>query len=231
MTELEFILALRITICDIWIWIYSTFTAAVMIIKQIKISGFDGFCYIVGCERTVIGAVIDPGGNPEHIAEEAKKAGVSIAFIIHTHGHIDHTAGTGRLKQLTDLGAVIDPGGNPEHIAEEAKKAGVSIAFIIHTHGHIDHTAGTGRLKQLTGARIVRHRLEGDKSEGDILLDTEETFTVGDIIFTIFHTPGHTPGGICLYAEGNLFTGDTLFVGDSGRTDLTGSDRAALGRP
>src|SRR4030042_1626712 len=152
MTELEFILALRITICDIWIWIYSTFTAAVMIIKQIKISGFDVFCYIVGCERTVIGAVIDPGGSPEHIAEEAKKAGVSIAFIIHTHGHIDHTA-------------------------------------------------GTGRLKQLTGARIVRHRLEGDKNEVDILLDTEETFTVGDIILTIFHTTGHTPGGTCLYAQ------------------------------
>jgi hydroxyacylglutathione hydrolase len=48
---------------------------------------------------------------------------------------------------------------------------------------------------------------------------------VGDLTFDVFHTPGHTPGGICLHAQGNLFTGDTLFVGDSGRTDLAGGDR------
>ncbi|MEE4264509.1 MAG: MBL fold metallo-hydrolase, partial [Desulfobacteraceae bacterium] len=49
-------------------------------------------------------------------------------------------------------------------------------------------------------------------------------------VFDVFHTPGHTPGGICLHAQGNLFTGDTLFVGDSGRTDLAGGDRSALGK-
>jgi glyoxylase-like metal-dependent hydrolase (beta-lactamase superfamily II) len=52
---------------------------------------------------------------------------------------------------------------------------------------------------------------------------------VGEITFEVIHTPGHTPGGICLYAEGNLFTGDTLFVGDSGRTDLAGGHRPTLG--
>ncbi|MBP7735396.1 MAG: MBL fold metallo-hydrolase [Spirochaetes bacterium] len=151
-----------------------------MIIRQIKIGGFDEFCYIVGSEK---------GG----------------------------------------AGAVIDPGGNPDAIAEEARKAGLSIEYIIHTHSHLDHTAGTGRLKELTGAKVVRHRLEGGEGRIDVLLDDEGTLAAGGLVFTIFHTPGHTPGGICLYAGGNLFTGDTLFVGDSGRTDLPGSDRAALG--
>ncbi len=152
-----------------------------MKIRQIKFSGFDVFCYIVASERDGTAAVIDPGGSP---------------------------------------GVIID----------EANKMGATIHFVIHTHGHFDHTAGTEGLKKLTGARVVMHRLESAESKADILLDKEKTFAVGDIVFTIFHTPGHTPGGICLYAEGNLFTGDTLFVGDSGRTDLPGSDRAALGR-
>ncbi len=151
-----------------------------MIIKQIEIGGFDVFCYIVGSEKTGIGAVIDPGGD----------AGL---------------------------------------IAGDAKKSGLSIAYIFNTHGHFDHTSGNAALKKMTGAKIVRHRLESG-GDADIRLDSEKIFPVGDIVFTIFHTPGHTPGGICLYADGNLFTGDTLFVGDSGRTDLPGGDRQALGR-
>jgi len=57
----------------------------------------------------------------------------------------------------------------------------------------------------------------------------EKPFQLGEIVFTVFHTPGHTPGGVCLYAEGHLFTGDTLFVGDSGRTDLPDGHRPTLG--
>jgi glyoxylase-like metal-dependent hydrolase (beta-lactamase superfamily II) len=56
-----------------------------------------------------------------------------------------------------------------------------------------------------------------------------ERIRVGDLALEVIHTPGHTPGGVCLYADGNLFTGDTLFVGDSGRTDLPGGDRPTLG--
>lgn len=151
-----------------------------MIIRQIKMGGFDVFCYIVGGDKSGVGAVIDPGGNAAMIVDEAKKAGLSIACIFNTHGHGDHTSGN----------------------------------------------AG---LKKLTGAKIVRHRLDAG-GDVDISLDGEKSFTVEDIVFTVYHTPGHTPGGICLYAEGNLFTGDTLFVGDSGRTDLAGGDRPALGR-
>jgi hydroxyacylglutathione hydrolase len=130
----------------------------------------------------------------------------------------------------TKEAAVIDPGGDPERILSEANAAGYSIKYIFNTHGHSDHTAGNSQLKKLTGAKIVMHRLDAKHAEADILLDKEEEFKVGDIVFKIFHTPGHTLGGICLCAEGNLFTGDTLFVGDSGRTDLPGGDRPTLGR-
>ena len=77
------------------------------------------------------------------------------------------------------------------------------------------------------------HALEDDLVSGDakadIRLTDEETFRMGEVEFRIFQTPGHSPGGICLYAEGQLFTGDTLFVGDSGRTDLQGGHRPTLG--
>jgi hypothetical protein len=63
----------------------------------------------------------------------------------------------------------------------------------------------------------------------DLLLDGDCTLPLGEITLQVFHTPGHSPGGICIYAEGQLFTGDTLFVGDSGATRLKGGNRPQLG--
>jgi len=130
--------------------------------------------------------------------------------------------------ESTGEALVIDPGAEEDRIFEEARKEGLKIRFIFNTHGHWDHTAGNKRLKGLTGATIVRH--QKDSGPGvDMLLVDETPFQVGEIVFKVFHTPGHTPGGVCLYAEGQLFTGDTLFVGDSGRTDLAGGHRPTLG--
>ena len=131
---------------------------------------------------------------------------------------------------LTKEAAVIDPGGDVERIVSEAGREGYTIKFILNTHNHSDHTAGNNQLKELTGAKIAMSALDARKRDVDIRLDTESTFRVGEIDLRIFSTPGHTPGGVCFYAEGNLFTGDTLFVGDSGRTDLPGGDRPSLGR-
>jgi glyoxylase-like metal-dependent hydrolase (beta-lactamase superfamily II) len=125
---------------------------------------------------------------------------------------------------------VIDPGADVEHIMAEAEKAGLVIEAIVNTHGHGDHTAGSVGLKDLTGAKIYIHALDAPTVVlADVLISGDQELRVGDITFKIFHTPGHTPGGVCLYADGNLFTGDTLFVGDSGRTDLPGGHRPSLG--
>lgn len=151
-----------------------------MIIRQLDVGHMDNFCYLVGCEKT-------------------RKA------------------------------VVIDPGAEVDRIVSEAHKDGLVIQYIVNTHGHGDHTAGSARLKALTGANIIIHTLEAAAvPQADILLSGDQELKVGEITFKVFHTPGHTPGGICLYAEGNLFTGDTLFVGDSGRTDLTGGHRPTL---
>jgi hydroxyacylglutathione hydrolase len=125
---------------------------------------------------------------------------------------------------------VIDPAGDAQEIVALAKSLGLTIVLIVNTHGHGDHTAGNAGLKALTGAQIVIHELDADGyPSADRLLSEETSLQLGDISFDVLHTPGHTPGGICLYAEGHLFTGDTLFVGDSGRTDLKGGHRPTLG--
>ncbi|MFZ7127190.1 MAG: MBL fold metallo-hydrolase [Desulfobacterales bacterium] len=125
---------------------------------------------------------------------------------------------------------VIDPGGVAASIVAEARKENLVIETIVNTHRHADHTAGNADLKALTGANVLIHTLDADGyPQADVLLSGEEILEVGEISFRVIHTPGHTPGGICLYAEGHLFTGDTLFVGDSGRTDLPGGDRPTLG--
>ncbi|MCU0577950.1 MAG: MBL fold metallo-hydrolase [Desulfobacterota bacterium] len=130
--------------------------------------------------------------------------------------------------EATREALVIDPGGEEDRIVEEARRERLQIKYILNTHGHWDHTIGNDRLKLLTGASIVRHEQEPGP-DVDILLVDEKPFQLGELVFTVFHTPGHTPGGVCLYAEGQLFTGDTLFVGDSGRTDLPGGHRPTLG--
>ncbi len=130
----------------------------------------------------------------------------------------------------TGKALVIDPGYDVQRIVAEAGQANLTIETIINTHGHGDHTVGNADLKALTGAPIIIHHRDADAySTADRILRDETSLTVGEIQFDIIHTPGHTPGGICLYAQGNLFTGDTLFVGDSGRTDLSGGHRPTLG--
>jgi len=125
---------------------------------------------------------------------------------------------------------VIDPAPAVDRIIAAADEAGLDIVMIVNTHGHGDHTAGNAKLQQHTGAPIYIHSQDADRyPAADVFLDSELTLQLGRISFDIIHTPGHTPGGICLLAQGNLFTGDTLFVGDSGRTDLPGGHRPTLG--
>ena len=125
---------------------------------------------------------------------------------------------------------VIDPGADVAAILAAAADEDLTIIAIVNTHAHGDHTAGNRALKEKTGARVMIHALDADGyPPADEQLTDGVEIQVGKITFKVIHTPGHTPGGICLYADGNLFTGDTLFVGDSGRTDLPGGDRPTLG--
>jgi len=112
--------------------------------------------------------------------------------------------------------AVVDPGMDPSEELRVLGENGFSLVYIINTHDHFDHTGGNGRLAQETGAKIAMH--ESASSPHDIPLSDGDSLTLGSLELRIIHTPGHTRDSICILAENDLVTGDTLFVGKVGGT-------------
>lgn len=142
-------------------------------------------------------------------------------------------------------GMIIDPGEEAEVILKRAKELGLDIKIIVLTHGHLDHIAALKRVKEVTGAEVAIHAddattLNDDSlslflglprqtpPSPDRLLKGWEGIEIGGLSFTVLHTPGHTPGGICLLGEGIVFSGDTLFNYGIGRADLPGGEPARL---
>ena len=126
----------------------------------------------------------------------------------------------------TNVAAAVDPSFAPENLLSASERLGVQIEILFNTHGHNDHTAGNGLILEKTGARLAAHPL--DLPGADRPLTDGLTVEVGGGTLRIIHTPGHTPGSVCLYTGEGLITGDTLFVTRVGRADLAGSDPAAL---
>ncbi len=136
---------------------------------------------------------------------------------------------------------VIDSAGDEERVVERIKQKDLNLKYIVNTHGHPDHSCGNGKVKALTGAEIVMHELDDqmfNSEQGremarqwgftpsppaDMTVKDGDEIVMGDVSLKVLHTPGHSPGGTCLLGDGNLFTGDTLFVGGIGRTDLPGA--------
>lgn len=153
-----------------------------MIYHQLLLEAMDVFCYIIGCEKTGKGAVIDPGEDAPALFKKVQELGLSLEYILNTHFHLDHTGATAELRSLSQAKVVMH--------AEDVPLFGGQVDGIVH--------------------------------DGDLL-------SLGDLELRVIHTPGHTPGGVCFYVQDTLFTGDTLFVKDSGRTDLPYSHRETLG--
>ena len=146
----------------------------------------------------------------------------------------------------TGEAVIIDPGGEEEKIIDYCTGHKLQVRYLLATHGHPDHVCGNGALRKAFAAKIAMHAEDAlffwqpqareyfsmlglaESPKPDLLLADGDTITFGKEQLQVIHTPGHSPGGICLYSAPNCFTGDTLFAGGVGRTDFPGGTTQAL---
>jgi glyoxylase-like metal-dependent hydrolase (beta-lactamase superfamily II) len=177
----------------------------VLLLETFPVSSFQCNCSVIGCPDTKEAIVVDPGGDADKVAQVLAHYDLSVRWIVHTHAHLDHIAGTREVKQA----------------AAEAGPATIAL--------HRDDTFlydGFATQAQMFGWRVqpvlpVEHWLQH-----------EESLSFGKLAAKVLHTPGHTPGSCCFHLEvGNrslLLAGDTLFSGSVGRTDLPGGNFQTL---
>lgn len=150
------------------------------------------------------------------------------------------------VDESTNKAMVIDPGGNADDLLQFINRNYLSVEYIALTHGHADHIGGVKSLKTSLDVPIMAHVDEreilkdADKNlssqmamdsieiEPSIFLKDGDKFFLGNLEVTVIHTPGHTQGGVCFKIEDNLFSGDTLFKGSIGRSDLYGGNPKVL---
>jgi len=134
---------------------------------------------------------------------------------------------------------LIDPADDTDRLLRFCEIHGLGVRYILNTHAHVDHTSGNAEMVLKTNARILVHEAESyalahqqperlaifratPSPPADIVLKDGDIIGVGDIELRVIHTPGHSPGSISIALDDMVFTGDTLFVGAVGRTDLPG---------
>jgi len=150
------------------------------------------------------------------------------------------------IDEFTTDAIVVDPGDEFERIAEVIDEKQVTPRYILFTHAHYDHVCAAGELKARYQASLVMHEDEKttyeftrklclswgydpeDFPQPDRTVRDKDKITIGKVFFKVIHSPGHTPGSLCIHGEKTLFTGDTLFKGSVGRTDLPGGDTEKL---
>ena len=169
-----------------------------MILKLLPLGDFQTNCYLVGSEATKEGLVIDPGSDPLVILDQVRRLDLVIKLIVNTHAHVDHVMAIESVKRAFDAKFALHADELP--ILEQAPAS---------------YAAWFGKPINPV-------------PKPDILLVDGDIIEVGDVKLTVIHTPGHSPGGICLYTEGVVFSGDTLFNFGIGRTDFPGGDHRTL---
>ncbi len=168
-----------------------------MKVKTLTVGLFQSNCYLVSCERTNDAVVIDAGGEGERILSTIEKDQLNVKALVNTHGHIDHVSALSVVAHALSVPVLMHEGDLPifNNLSSQAAMFGVPAP---------------------EGIEITRYLQSGD------------TIDFGDVSGEVIHTPGHSPGGISIiFRDENpqvIFTGDTLFMGSIGRTDLYGGD-------
>ena len=170
-----------------------------LVVRNAVVGPFAANAYVAACSRTGEAVLVDPGGDTARVLGLVEPGGWRVVRIFCTHGHIDHVAGGAEARQRT--GAPLSIHAGDEGWLAALPKQSEMFGFDAAEVPHVD----------------LRH------ADGDVV-------RVGDCEGRVVHTPGHSPGSSCLHfpAEKVLFTGDTLFAGSVGRTDLPGGDYDAL---
>ena len=171
-----------------------------MLFRALELGPFLANCYIVGSDRNGEGIIIDPVAEAETIMDNVRQLGLTIKLIIATHSHPDHIMALGQIKEETGAPFAM----------HEAESAGMIASGM---------------------ARVMGMFMSGSAEplpKPDMSLQDGEAIEVGDLSFTVLHTPGHSPGGISLYGHGMVFVGDTLFNFSIGRTDFPGCSHQQL---
>lgn len=150
------------------------------------------------------------------------------------------------IDEKTRDAVVIDPGSQPENIINWIKKSDCHVKYVLNTHGHSDHIGANTAVCEEFNVKLGIHPLDapmltdtkmnlssywGDpvlSKKADFLLNENDTVKIGDNELRVIHTPGHTPGGICLVDKDFIFSGDSLFAGSVGRTDFPGGSMTDL---
>jgi glyoxylase-like metal-dependent hydrolase (beta-lactamase superfamily II) len=175
-----------------------------LIVKMLQVGPIMTNCYIVGCEETKQGAIIDPGGNGERILAEVRQLDLEIKYVINTHGHFDHTLAN-------------------QEVMEGLTKSQQQPPLLA------IHQADEPMLKSGGGAALFG--LRGFSSPPpDMYLEEGDVLTLGQVKLKVLYTPGHSVGSVSLLNEEEkvVFDGDVLFNMSVGRADLTGGNPKTL---
>ncbi|MCL2343132.1 MAG: MBL fold metallo-hydrolase [Firmicutes bacterium] len=184
-----------------------------MLIKTIPVGQIETNCYVVTDENTLACAVIDPGAESNTILDYIERNGLSCRAVFITHGHYDHTMAARAVAEETGAQIRI-------HRLDTAASAGDAPFRLALTEDMpplpLPQDSSIHPFCFITSPEDARFYAEGDE------------IVVGGLTFRVLETPGHSPGGVTLLCEDALFTGDTLFRGDCGRTDLPGGNENIL---
>ncbi|MFO7971280.1 MAG: MBL fold metallo-hydrolase [Desulfobacterales bacterium] len=168
------------------------------IIKQIPLGPFQVMTYLVACSHTREAVIIDPAGEEDKILALIQTHGFKVKYILNTHGHSDHVLGNPKLKEVFNVPVCM--------------------------HEADDRFFSDPAVREKSSKELGLP----PPDPADIRLKNEDIVEVGTLNIQVIHTPGHTPGSVCYLVDGNLFCGDTLFVGAVGRTDLIGGSFETL---